>query len=30
VMLAGRFVLGGVGVAQSGSSYWITQIFLKP
>lgn len=30
VMLAGRFVRGGVGVAQSGSSYWITQIFLKP
>lgn len=30
VMLAGRFVRGGVGVAQAGSSYWITQIFLKP
>lgn len=30
VMLAGRFVRGGVGVAQSGSSFWITQIYVKP
>lgn len=30
VMLAGRFVRGGVGVAQSGSTFWITQIYLKP
>lgn len=30
VMLAKRFELAGVGVAQSGSSYWITQIYLKP
>ncbi|MCH7667347.1 MAG: CAP domain-containing protein [Acidobacteria bacterium] len=30
VMLAGRFVRGGVGVAQSGSNFWITQIYVKP
>lgn len=30
VMLAGRFVRAGVGVAQSGSNFWITQIYLKP
>lgn len=30
VMLAGRFARAGVGVAQSGGSYWITQVFLKP
>lgn len=30
VMLAGRFVRAGVGVARSGDSFWITQIYLKP
>lgn len=30
VMLAGRFARAGVGVAQAGDSFWITQIFLKP
>ena len=30
VMLATRFVRAGVGVAQSGSTFWITQIYLKP
>lgn len=30
VMLAKRFVRAGVGVARSGTSYWITQVYLKP
>jgi uncharacterized protein YkwD len=30
VMLASRFVRAGVGVAQAGSNFWITQIYLKP
>ena len=30
VMLAERFVRAGVGVARSGSTFWITQIYLKP
>lgn len=30
VMLAGRFAQVGVGVAQSGSSFWITQVYVKP
>lgn len=30
VMLAGRFVRAGVGVARAGDNFWITQIYLKP
>lgn len=30
VMLAKRFARAGVGVARSGGSYWITQVYLKP
>lgn len=30
VMLAERFRRAGVGVAQTGSNFWITHIYLKP
>ena len=30
VILDARFRLVGVGVARSGSSYWLTQIFIRP
>ena len=30
VMLDPRFRLAGVGVARSGDTYWITQIFIRP
>jgi uncharacterized protein YkwD len=29
-ILDGRFTLAGVGVARSGNSYWITQVFVRP
>ncbi|MFQ5528557.1 MAG: CAP domain-containing protein [Thermoanaerobaculia bacterium] len=30
VMLDGRFVRAGVGVASAGETVWITQVFLRP
>ena len=30
VMLNGRFQLAGVGVARSGDTYWLTQIYIRP
>ncbi len=30
LILDPRFQLGGVGVARSGSTYWLTQIFVSP
>ena len=30
VMLDSRFRLAGVGVARSGDTYWLTQIYIRP